>query len=59
MGRNGWPARRPGKSRRDAGLVAVVSRAPGTDKDAVVLVFAEACTQAIDRAKGPDRYDDW
>ncbi|MEH0521184.1 site-specific integrase [Streptomyces stelliscabiei] len=42
--------RRPGQE--------VEAQVRGTDKDAVVMVFGEACAQAVDRAKNPGRYGD-
>ncbi|MDQ0386828.1 hypothetical protein J2S54_003648 [Streptomyces sp. DSM 42143] len=42
--------RRPGQE--------VEARVRGTDADAVSTAFAEACAQAVDRAKNPGKYGD-
>ena len=36
----------------------VEAQVRGTDKDAVAAAFAEACAQAVDRAKNPSEYGD-
>lgn len=42
--------RRPGQE--------VEAHVRGTDKEAVAVAFAEACAQAVDRARCPDKYGD-
>ncbi|MEU0118549.1 hypothetical protein ABZ137_33920 [Streptomyces bobili] len=42
--------RRPGQE--------VEAQVRGTDKDAVAAAFAEACAQAVYRAKNPSEYGD-
>ncbi|MFD9871568.1 tyrosine-type recombinase/integrase [Streptomyces niveus] len=42
--------RRPGQE--------VEAQVRGTDKDAIAAVFAEACAQAVDRARDPSKYGD-
>ncbi len=42
--------RRPGQE--------VEARVRGTDKEAVAVAFAEACAQAVDRARHPGKYGD-
>ena len=42
--------RRPGQE--------VEAQVRGTDKDAVAAAFAEACAQAVDRARDPSKYGD-
>lgn len=43
-------SRRPGRE--------VEAQVRGTDREAVTMVFAEACAQAVDRARNPGRYGD-
>lgn len=45
-------SRRPGPSQE------VEVQVRGTDKAAVKIAFAEACAQAVDRARNPGRYGD-
>ncbi|MFI6488515.1 hypothetical protein [Streptomyces sp. NPDC050564] len=42
--------RRPGQE--------VEAQVRGTDKEAVAIAFAEACAQAVDRAKHPHKFGD-
>ncbi|MFB7934737.1 tyrosine-type recombinase/integrase [Streptomyces sp. NPDC056039] len=42
--------RRPGQE--------VEAQVRGTDREAVTTAFADACTQAVDRARNPDKYGD-
>ncbi|MFH9735525.1 hypothetical protein [Streptomyces sp. NPDC017260] len=45
-------ARRPGSGQE------VEAQVRGTDKAAVEAAFAEACAQAVDRARNPGKYGD-
>ncbi|MFD7118330.1 hypothetical protein ACFWAA_14950 [Streptomyces sp. NPDC059922] len=45
-------ARRPGRGQE------VEAQVRGTDKAAVEAAFAEACAQAVDRARNPGKYGD-